>query len=811
MSTCTLCDLPVEDPIIDEDIDGMFCCRGCLEVARLVDNGEDVDLSIAAVRDRVEAEDSRPDVPEGAETAYLSIDGMHCQTCEGFIELLAEEEEGVHQARASYATEMAQVVYDPDHIDRNAIAAALSRLGYQAYGPDEENDSLRSRVEFGKYRAVLAAILMMPVLILYVLFIYPVYLGIYPGSFLYGTTVEAMVFGPLAVWSTLIVIGLGYPVFRGAYVSLKVGRPNMDVLIAIAVLAAYLYSLATYLTGGRDLYFDVAVMVLAIVTIGNHLESRVKHAALGNRADLTDSRVDEARRLDDDSEATETIEIAKCEPGDRLLVKPGERIPADGQIVDGTAAIDEALVTGESLPQRKSVGDTVLGGSILTDNAIVVEVGPENTSTMDRLVELLWIVKSSATGVQHIVNRFAVLFVPLVLGLAALTATGWFVLGNDPNTAIMAGVSVLVVSCPCSLGIATPLALAAATRDASDNRMLILNETVLERIDDSSVVVFDKTGTLTTGEMELVDVVGDDPDEVLEMAAAVERRSSHPIAAAIDDAAPPTTRSVSSFESADRTVSALVNDTRVVIGHPDSFNADEWTIPAEIEAAVTDAYESGTHPTAVAWDGFVRGVVTARDTPRENWERVVSELADADREIVVLTGDDEQMTETFANHPAVDHVFAGVRPESKEVIVQGLRERGTTTMIGDGTNDAPALASADLGIAVSSGTDLAIEAADAVVLDDRLDAVPEVFELASETRGRIKQNLVWAAGYNAIVLPLAMTGVITPLIAAVMMAISSLIVVFNSKRRLLPTNGDHSAETNSSERSDRLGPPAHSD
>jgi len=790
MPTCTLCELPVDAPITDEGTDGEFCCRGCLEVARMVDNGEDVDLSIAAVRDRVAAEDVKPDVPDDAETAYLSIDGMHCQTCEGFIELLAEEEDGVHEARASYATEMAQVVYDPDCIGRNAIAAALSRLGYQARGPKEENDSLRSRVELGKYRAVIAAILMMPVLILYVLFIYPVYLGIYPESFLYGSTVEAMVFWPLAVWSTLILIGLGYPIFRGAYVSLRVGRPNMDVLIAIAVLAAYIYSLATYITGGRDPYFDVVVMVLAIVTIGNHLESRVKRDALGNRADLTDSRVNEARRLNDDSDATETIEIGECEPGDHLLVKPGERIPVDGQIVDGTAAIDEALVTGESIPQRKSVGDSVLGGSILTDNAIVVEVGPDATSTMDRLVELLWNVKSSATGVQRIINRFAVLFVPFVLGLAALTTTGWFILGNDPNTAILAGVSVLVVSCPCSLGIATPLALAAATRDATDNRMLVLNETVLERIDDSEVVVFDKTGTLTTGEMELADVVGDNPDEVLAMAAAVERRSSHPIAAAIDDAAPPTTRPVSSFERTDRTVSALVDDTRIVVGHPDSFDADEWTIPAGIEAAVTDAYESGTHPTAVAWEGVVRGIVTVRDTPRESWKRVVSGLVDADRDIVVLTGDDERMTETFANHPAIDHVFAGVRPESKEAIVQGLRERGTTTMIGDGTNDAPALASADLGIAVSSGTELAVEAADAVVLDDRLDAVPELFELASNTRGRIKQNLVWAAGYNIIALPLAITGVITPLIAAVMMAVSSLIVVFNSKRRLLPADGE---------------------
>jgi Cu2+-exporting ATPase len=782
MAACTLCELPVEEPVTDPDVDGDFCCRGCLEVARLVGDDEGSDLSITAIRERATNEDPELSVPDGAETAYLSVDGMHCQTCEGFIELLAEEESGVHEARASYATEMLRIVYNSEETDRDALAEAVSRLGYRASGPDEEDDSLRSRVEFGKYRAILAAVVMMPVLIPYVLFIYPVYLGIYPESFLYGTTIEAMVFGPIAVWSTLILVGLGYPIFRGAYVSLRVGRPNMDVLIAIAVLAAYGYSMATFLTGGRDPYFDVAVMVLGIVTIGNHVESRVKRAALGNRADLTDSRVSEARRMVGD--ITETIDIDACEPGDRLLVKPGERVPVDGTIVEGTAAIDEALVTGESVPQRKAAGDEVLGGSVLTDNAIVIEVGPDASSTIDRLVELLWSVKSSDSGVQRLVNRFAVVFVPLVVTLAVLTTVGWLALGNAPSAALLAGVSVLVISCPCSLGIATPLALAAATRDAADNRMLVLNETVLERVDDSDIVVFDKTGTLTTGEMELADVVGENSDEVLAMAAAVERRSSHPIADAIDAAAPPTTRSVAGFERADRTVSALVEDTRVVVGHPDSFGA-EWTTSTEVEQAVTEAYKSGTHPTAVAWDGEVRGLVTVRDTPREGWGTVVSALAADDREIVVLTGDDERMTGTFEAHPDVGQVFSGVRPESKGAIIRGLRERGTTTMVGDGTNDAPALASADLGIAVASGTEIAIEAADAVVMDDRLEAVPELFALAGATRARIKQNLVWAGAYNAVAIPLAVTGIITPLLAALMMAVSSLIVVYNSKRQLL--------------------------
>lgn len=791
MSTCTLCELPVgSQPVTEADTDGEFCCRGCLEISRLIDEDEETELSIADVRERVDGNEEQT-IPDGAETAYRSVDGMHCKTCEGFIELLAEETDGIHSARASYATEMVQLVYDPDTIDRGDLSAAVSKLGYHASAPDEEDTSIRSRFEFGRYRAGIAAILMMPVLALYILFIYPVYLGIYPEHFLYGSAIESMVFGPLIVWSTLIVIGLGYPIFRGAYVSLRVGQPNMDVLISIAVLAAYLYSVGTYFAGGRDPYFDVAVMVLVVVTIGNHLESRVKRKALGNRSTLTESRVTEARRLHEDE--TETIDIEACTAGDRLLVKPGERVPVDGTIVDGTAAVDEALITGESIPQTKSVGDHLLGGSVLTDSAVVIEVGTDATSTIDRLVELLWSVKSSDSGVQRFVNRFALVFVPLVIALSVGTTGLWLLLGASLSKAVLAGVSVLVISCPCSLGIATPLALAAGSRDASEERILIINENVLERIDDSEIVVFDKTGTLTTGEMSVTNVV-ENGDAVLARAAAVERRSSHPIAAAIDEAAPPTAQTVTEFKRDERTVSALVDGERVFVGHPSSFETDEWTVPSTVQDAIDAAYQSGEHPTAVGWNGTIEGIITVQDTPREEWESVVTALADEDREIVVLTGDDERLSRQFGEHPAVDHVFAGVRPESKKAIVRGLRERGTTTMVGDGTNDAPALASADLGVAVSSGTEIAIEAADAVIMNDRLESVSTIFELARSTRGRIKRNLAWAGLYNVIAIPLAIAGLINPLIAAACMAISSLVVVYNSKRRLIPDES-HSQES----------------
>lgn len=806
MSACSLCDLQINgQPVTDESMDGEFCCRGCREIAQLLDDAdteteggasaESIPVSVDALRERVAEDTDRSSVPPGGETAYRSVDGMHCKTCEGFIELLATETEGIYEAQASYATEMVQLVYDPDTIEEAELSAAVSGLGYHASAPDEEDTSLRNRLEFGRYRAVIAVILAMPVMFPYLLFIYPVNLGIYQESFLHGGTMASMVFAPLAVWSTLIVLGLGYPIFRGAYVSLRVGQPNMDVLISIAVIAAYLYSMATYIMGGRHPYFDVAIMVLVVVTVGNHVESRIKRTALGNRSSLTESRVTDARRLTEDG-TTETVAVEACTAGDRLLVKPGERVPIDGTIVEGTAAVDESLITGESIPQTKTVGDTVLGGSVLTDSAVTIEVGPDGTSTIDRLIELLWNTKSSHSGTQRLVNRFAVVFVPLVLLLAVGTAVGWLLGGATVSTAVMIGVSVLVISCPCSLGIATPLALSAGSRDASSEGVLILNDSILERVDDSDIVVFDKTGTLTTGEMGVADVIGDQPSEILARAAVVERRSSHPLAAAIDEAAPPTPdRSVSAFERTERAVSAVVDDVQVVVGHPDSFDSEEWEIPASVQDAIETAYQSSVQPTTVGWNDTVQGVITVHDTPREEWEAVLTELAEEDREIVVLTGDDERLARRFGEHSAVDHVFAGVRPESKKAIVGGLCERGTTTMVGDGTNDAPALASADLGIAVSSGTELAIDAADAVIMNDSLTAVGRIFNLASATRQRIKHNLVWAGLYNAVAIPIAIAGLITPLIAAAAMAVSSLLVVYNSKRRLIPRKDDQSSSS----------------
>ena len=783
MGSCTLCELPTDPSSVTEaGVDGEFCCRGCLEVYRTLGDVDPEAVDADDLRAADVASDPGEAVPEDAETAYLSIDGLHCSTCELFIETAAADIDGVYAAEASYSTDMARVSYDPETCDRDALPEALSRFGYYASEPGEEPDGFLDKLSFENYRAAIAVIVMMPVMAPYLLFVYPTYLGVYPREFLFGSTLYFMVFVPLFVWSTIIVVGIGYPFFRGAYVSLRVGRPNMDVLIALAVAAAYLYSVVSlFILEGRTVYFDVAVMILAVVTVGDHVESRFKEQALGYYSELAESRVTHARKLHPD-DSTEQVPIESCAPGDRILVRPGERIPVDGRVADGTAAVDESVVTGESIPVPKSVDDDVIGGSIVTDNALVVEVGTDGASTVDRLMELLWNVQSTDAGVQRVANRFAVVFVPVVVAIAVATTLGWLWLGRPVGEAVLIGVSVLVVSCPCSLGIATPLALAAGSNAASESGLLVFDGSVFERITETDTVAFDKTGTLTTGEMSVVDVVGDDREGILARAAAVEGRSNHPIGGAILDAAPDRAADVSGFERNPRSVVATVDGERTMVGHPDAFERAGWAVPAELADAVEAARSDGAHPTLVGWAGAAAGVVVLRDTPRPGWEAAVAAFDD-DTEVVVITGDDERAAGAFEAHPAIDEVFAEVRPEAKRELIRRLR--GSVTMVGDGTNDAAALADADLGIAMSHGTELTIEAADGVVTDDDLSTVPAFFGIADRVQARIRQNILWAIGYNVVAIPLAVAGLINPLIAAVLMAISSLIVVSNSKRSLV--------------------------
>jgi Cu2+-exporting ATPase len=779
---CTLCDLPTPDPpVVEEEVAGSFCCRGCLEAYRTLG---DIDPERAREELREGAGADRGSGPtEDGETAYLSVEGMHCATCEAFVEATATGCEGVLDAEASYPSGLLKLTYDPGAIEEDALTAVVDRAGYRTRDPGIERDEDRESLG----RLLVGAFFGMMSMLWYVLFLYPAYLGVDPSILLLDLDGPAGVYllGNLWAMATVVVFYTGYPILRGAYVSLRAGHPDMDLLIALAALTAYAYSTLAALTGATEVYFDVAVVIVLAVTVGNRYEDRIRREAAGRLADLTEERVERARRRT--AAGTETVDVDALRGGDEVVVGAGERVPVDGRVIEGTASVDESLVTGESVPVRKEPGDRVVGGAAATDGGVVIEAAPGGASTIDRLTGLLWEVRSTRPGASRLADRLAAVFVPAVIALA-LATFGWNLLsGGEATGAILSGLAVLVVSCPCALGLATPLAVASGVSSALDRGIVLTNDDVIERAHDIDVVAFDKTGTLTRGEMELLDVaVFDadvDADDLLARAAAVEAFADHPVAAAIVAAADPDLRVGDVETDPGRGVAGVVEGAETLVGSRELFEERGWDVPGEIAGRASEARESGGVPALVGWDGAIRGLVVAGEKPRDGWEDVVSDLA-RERRVVVLTGDGGAAARRFREHPGVEEVFAGVPPEGKTEVIERLRAEGTVAMVGDGSNDAPALGAADVGISLERGTKLAADAADAVVTTDDLAAVPAVFELTGATRRRIRENLGWAFVYNAVAIPLAVAGALNPLFAALAMSASSLLVVANSARSM---------------------------
>ncbi|WP_135830277.1 heavy metal translocating P-type ATPase [Halorussus halobius] len=777
---CTLCGLATGgEPVTDEAVPGGYCCRGCLEVARTLDDVESADVEEI----RADRETGTDDAPDDAEYTYLAVDGMHCATCETFVESAAADAEGVYGADASYATDMVRVAHDD--ADLGSLGSRLGRYGYDVGDPEGGGDDERADARLVRF-LIGGGVFGMMVMLWYVLFLYPTYLGFEPLVDLGGFD-GLYLFGNVWLMSSIVLFYTGFPILRGAVVSLDARQPNMDLLVALAATSSYLYSTVAVALGRTHVYFDVTVAIVVVVTLGNYYEDRIKRAAASGLSELTSARIEEATRVTPEGDH-ETVAVEDLAPGERVLVRPGERVPVDGDVVEGTAAVDESLVTGESLPETRRPGDPVLGGTVVTDDPLVVEVGDDATSTLDRLVDLLWEIQSSRSGVQRLADKLATLFVPTVLVVAAV-AFGYRLVGGAPVAdALLAGLTVLIVSCPCALGLATPLAVASGIRAATDRGVVVASDAVFETAPDADVVVLDKTGTLTDGAMTVRTVTADDETDaeaVVSRAGALERFSAHPIAEAVVDAATDAgdLPEADDVETHDRGVTGVVAGASVAVGHPDMLDARGFSRSEDLRRAAGDARDAGQVPVAVGWDGRVRGVVAVGDAPREGWDEVVADLA-VGREVVVLTGDDERAAARFRADSNVSEVFAGVPPEAKAETVERLRARGTVAMVGDGSNDAPALAAADVGIALGSGTDLAGDAADAVLVDGSLDAVPAVFAVARGTHRRIRRNLGWAFLYNAVAIPLAAFGLLNPLFAAVAMGTSSLLVVANSSRSL---------------------------
>ncbi|RZH68347.1 heavy metal translocating P-type ATPase [Natrinema altunense] len=833
---CRLCRTPRPESDAESAPDE-FCSAGCRDVAAAFGTSDDGDGS--AVDDDHPSRSTDPQAdpqPTAAETGderpaetvrtFFRIDGMHSATCEAFLEAVAEDRDGVLEAEASYVTETIRVDHDPERIATDELADALSTLGYTAYlredatADDETGGTRRSREMSGlrkrrsedmlEMRYVVGVVFGSFLLLPFVAVLYPMFLTSFTdwgaiehfeGAF---TGFSGPLYLPLFLFMTGAIVYLtGGPLLRGAYVSLKLRRPTTDLLAALTVLSAYVFSVLVSALGRTDLYFDLTIIVASVVMGATYYEATVKRRATDRLTDLTVSQVDTARLYADDGSTTD-LPVADLESGDRVLVREGERIPVDGTLSEGECAVDEAVVTGESLPVSKTAGDDVVGGSVVTTDAAVVDVGERTTSSIERLTRVVWNVQSADHGVTHRADEFAATLVPVVIAAAVVVGAGVFLTGASGLTASLAALMTLMVASPWALGFATPYSVAASLQEALERGIVVFDETVFERLRAVDIVVFDKTGTLTTGEMTVREA--DAPDDLLAAAAALEQRAAHPAAAAIaeafggdggaiDDAdgpartdggsAVPGELPVREFHTHATGVEGIVDGRTVLVGHPDLFRDRGWTLESDLEATVERARDAGRLPVVVGRDGAAEGVVIVGDEPREAWDETVAALDEDGVDVVVLTGDDGTAADIFDRHPGVDHVFAGVSPDGKTAAVERMQAEDRVAMVGDGTNDAPALAAADLGISLGSGTALAADAADVAIVDDDLASVERAFALARAARARLRQNLGLAFVYNAIAVPAAALGVVNPLVTTVAVVAGTLLIVGNAERSLV--------------------------
>ncbi|MCU4926948.1 heavy metal translocating P-type ATPase [Halobacteria archaeon AArc-dxtr1] len=757
------------------------------------------------------------------ETTYLRIDGMHSPTCEAFLEAVAAAISGVADAEASYVSETIRIEHDPDQVSPRELRDALSTLGYTAYlRKRASRDSSggggatnRAREVSGvrkrrtdetlgmRYAAgvLFGTFLLVP----YVTLVYPSQLAalvdiaaLDPFEAAFGTEGESGLFflRVYFVVTAVVLFFTGMPVLRGAYVGLKMRRPNVDLLVSITVVTAFAYSTIAVLAGRTDVYFDLTVVVAATVTGAMFYEAAVKRRALGRLTDLTVSQVDSARVYEPDGTTAE-VPVEAVSPGDRVLVRRGERIPVDGRLDEGRCTVEEAVVTGESLPVEKRAGDELVGGAIVVGGAAVVRTGEEATSSLDRLRDAVWRLQSADHGVRRRADAVAARLVPVVVGAALLAGAAALALGAGPIGTVAVLGTALLVGCPWAIGLATPLSVATSLESALKHGVVVFDETVFRRLRAVDVVVFDKTGTLTTGTMEVLEA--DAPAALLREAGALERRAAHPAAKAIaaafaaddeefrTDGGEPReyAGSVSEFRSFATGVEGIVDGSTVLVGAASLFDERGWTVPADVRGQAAAARKAGQLPVVVGRDGTAAGVIVVGDEPRAGWAESLERLGERGIDVVVLTGDDEAATERFARHPVVSHAFTSVPPAGKTAAIERLSANRRVAMVGDGTNDAPALAAADLGISLGSATALAADAADLVIADDDLAAVETAFDLADAARRRLVRNTRLALAFNAIAIPVAVVGLFTPLTAALAVLVVGGLLAANSSQDLL--------------------------
>jgi len=725
------------------------------------------------------------------ERVELPITGMTCASCANRIERRLNKLDGV-TASVNYATEKARVEFDPGTVGTEEIVAAVEAAGYQAALPAEA-DAGEDETAPLRRRLIIAALLSVPALLM--------------------AMIPALQFDNFQ-WLSLnlvtpVVLWAAWPFHKAAWANLRHGAATMDTLISLGTLAAWLWSLYALFLGdagmndmrmafdvipnpgeGADqIYLETAGIVTTFLLAGRYFEAKAKRRAGAALTALLELGAKDVALLDADG-TERRVPVEELAVGDRFVVRPGEKVATDGVVEAGTSAVDMSMLTGESVPVEVAPGTAIAGATVNAGGRLIVRATKVGADTA--LAQIAHLVEDAQTGkapVQRLADRISGIFVPIVIALSLGTLGFWLGTGETATFAFTAAVAVLIIACPCALGLATPTALMVGTGRGAQLGLLIKGPEVLESTRRVDTVVLDKTGTVTTGRMSLVDVTvaeGVDRDRALRLVGALENASEHPIAQAIAAAAAaagalPAVEAFANREGLG--VEGIVDGHALVVGRPALLADWAMHLPAELDAARRAAEARGQTAIAAGWDGQATAVFVVADTVKDSSAEAVASLKALGLRPVLLTGDNETTARTVAAEVGIDEVIAEVLPADKADVIRRLQAEGrVVAMVGDGVNDAPALAQADLGLSIGTGTDVAIEASDLTLVSGDLRAAADAIRLSRATLRTIKQNLGWAFGYNLAAIPLAAIGLLNPVIASLAMVFSSLSVVSNALR-----------------------------